>query len=189
MSTPKCNKRREVEPPLPVHLNKNYVLENLCSLVITSCHHTSPTSRHSGIRRMLQLCTRQYWWPTMAVVVKRYIKCFLPLPAFTTALQTTDGLVTHVFCHYSLPEDMLRHCGPRYTSRVWRTPGLLDEACGMDCILSRTSKPRTLQQPMPTQHSINERNKFYTRFEVSQVASANYKHPWLVMCQHFFKIM
>lgn len=108
MSTRKNNKRCEAEPPLPVRLNKNDVLENLCSLVITWIH-TSPTSQLSGIRRTLQLLTRRYWWPTMAAEVKRYIRCFLPLPAITTALQITDGLVTHV---YGLPEDILRHCGP-----------------------------------------------------------------------------
>ena len=41
-----------------------------------------------------------------------------PLPGLPTALQTAEALVTHVFRHYGVPEDIVSDRGPQFTSRI-----------------------------------------------------------------------
>jgi transposase InsO family protein len=59
---------------------------------------------------------------TILVVVDRFSKScrLLPLPGLPTALQTVEALVTHVFRHYGVPEDIVYDRGPQFTSWVWR---------------------------------------------------------------------
>lgn len=56
------------------------------------------------------------------VVMDRFSKCchFIPLSTIPTAFQTTDALPTHVFHHYSLPEDILSDHWHQFTSREWQ---------------------------------------------------------------------
>jgi hypothetical protein len=56
------------------------------------------------------------------VVVDRLSKScrLLPLTGLPTALQTAEALLTHVFRHYRMPEDIVSDRGPQFTSRVWR---------------------------------------------------------------------
>uniref|UniRef100_A0AAY5KNP0 Gypsy retrotransposon integrase-like protein 1 n=1 Tax=Esox lucius TaxID=8010 RepID=A0AAY5KNP0_ESOLU len=59
---------------------------------------------------------------TILVVVDRFSKScrLLPLPGLPTALQTAEALVTHVFRHYGVPEDIVSDWGHQFTSRVWK---------------------------------------------------------------------
>uniref|UniRef100_A0A3B5AAW4 Integrase catalytic domain-containing protein n=1 Tax=Stegastes partitus TaxID=144197 RepID=A0A3B5AAW4_9TELE len=55
-------------------------------------------------------------------IVDRYSKSahFLPLPKLSTARETADLLVAHVFRPHGLPVDIVSDRGPQFTSRVWR---------------------------------------------------------------------
>uniref|UniRef100_A0A3B3DPC6 Gypsy retrotransposon integrase-like protein 1 n=1 Tax=Oryzias melastigma TaxID=30732 RepID=A0A3B3DPC6_ORYME len=55
-------------------------------------------------------------------VIDRFSKAcrLIPLPKLPTAFETAEQLMTHVFRHYGLPEDIVSDRGPQFTSRVWR---------------------------------------------------------------------
>lgn len=54
--------------------------------------------------------------------VNRFSKSchFLPLPEIPTALQITNTLLTHMFRHYDLPEDILLDRGSQFTLGLWQ---------------------------------------------------------------------
>lgn len=68
---------------------------------------------------------------------------FVALPKLPTALETTDLLVQHVFCHHGIPQDKVSDWGPKFTSQVWNS---FCQALGASSSLSSGYHPQTNSQ-------------------------------------------
>ncbi|KAK3508012.1 hypothetical protein QTP70_010143 [Hemibagrus guttatus] len=55
------------------------------------------------------------------VLVDRFSKgCkLIPLKGLPMAMQSAEAMFNHVFCNFSLPEDVVSDRGPQFTSQVW----------------------------------------------------------------------
>ncbi len=95
----------------------------------------SSTRPHSGLLRPLPVPSRP--WSHIALdfvtglppsegkaviltIIDRFSKAahFLALPKLSSARESTDLLVNHVFCLHGLPSDIVSNRGPQFTSQV-----------------------------------------------------------------------
>ena len=76
------------EKGLLLHRGKVYVpKDQSLRLDLIKLHHDMPTAGHPGRWKMLELLTRNYWWPGMTIDVKKYVQgcdtCLRNKPAHT----------------------------------------------------------------------------------------------------------
>lgn len=55
-------------------------------------------------------------------VIDRFSKSahFIPLPQLPTATEIANILLHHLFCHHSIPADMVSDRSPQFISQVWK---------------------------------------------------------------------
>jgi len=69
------NKEWQIEEGLVLKEGRVYVLKNeKLRVEIIQLHHDTPIAGHEGQWKMVELVTRNYWWPGVIKKVKRYVE-------------------------------------------------------------------------------------------------------------------
>ncbi|KAK3552517.1 hypothetical protein QTP86_013243 [Hemibagrus guttatus] len=82
----------EEPPPAGCPPTKVFVPPQFRTQVIQWVHE-APSSGHPGVRRSTQLVRRQFWWPSLAVDVDRYIQACPSCAQARTSRQLPEGLL------------------------------------------------------------------------------------------------
>uniref|UniRef100_A0A3B3HG52 Gypsy retrotransposon integrase-like protein 1 n=1 Tax=Oryzias latipes TaxID=8090 RepID=A0A3B3HG52_ORYLA len=115
---------------------------------------------------------------TVLTIVDRFSKSvhFVPVSKLPSALVTANLLVQHVFGLHGLPQDIVSHRGPQFTSKVWNA---FCRAIGATARLSSGYHPQTNGQ---TERANQDLEAALRCVAASHPASWSIHLPWIEYC-------
>src|SRR5260221_1668167 len=89
---------------------------------LVHAHHSTIVTRHPGCWKMLELVSRNYWWPGLSRYVTKFVTgCDTCNWTKTLLTQKVGKLIPnkvleHIWCHHGLPEEVISDCGAAFIS-------------------------------------------------------------------------